>query len=74
MVLSAIGALVSGLILVRHTWRALMLVGCIALFEWMLSILIIRIGLTLGFEGKILGIASAMILFWLSFRIKKTKD
>ncbi len=39
MAISAIGALISGLIFKRHTWRILFLVGCIAVFMCMLWVL-----------------------------------
>ncbi len=73
MAISAIGALVSGLIFKRHTWRVLFLVGCIVVFMCMLWMLDIHYDWRRG-TMKIIGIFSALALWTASFKIKKTED
>lgn len=73
MAVSAVGALVSGLVFKRHTWRVLMLLGCLAIFVAMLMIVDFHYGWRRG-TGKIIAVASCLVLFVLSFKIKKTED
>lgn len=77
MGLSGAGALFSGLVFRRHTWRVLMLIGCLALFEIMLIVLFDNLGLGRS-ERKIMlrliGIFSGVAIMVISFKIKKTED
>lgn len=73
MAISAVGALVSGLVFERHTWRVLMLLGCLAVFVVMLMILSSYYDWRRG-TCKIIAVFSCLALFTISFKIKKTED
>ena len=73
MAVSVVGALVSGLVFDRHTWRVLLLLGCLAIFVAMLMIISSHYNWDRG-TCKIITIFSCMVLFVLSFKIKKTED
>lgn len=73
MAISAVGALVSGLVFERHTWRVLMLLGCLAIFVVMLMILSSYYDWRRG-TCKIIAVFSCLALFTISFKIKKTED
>lgn len=82
MAVSGIGALVSGLVFERHTWRVLMLLACVVVFEIMWLILSGKFSVEWGtseyanykFIRKAVGIASAIALVGISFKIRKTED
>lgn len=73
MAISAVGALVSGLVFERHTWRVLMLLGCLAIFVAMLMVISSHFDWSRG-TSKIIAVFSCLVLFALSFKIKKTED
>lgn len=82
MAVSGIGALVSGLVFKRHTWRVLMLLACVVVFEIMWLMLSGKHSVELGspdyttykFITKSVAIASAIALVGISFKIRKTED
>lgn len=82
MAVSVIGALVSGLIFKRHTWRVLMLLSCVVVFEVMWILLTGKHRVELGspdysmyrFLRKFIGAFMAIVLFMVSFKIRKTED
>ena len=73
MTISAVGALVSGLVFSRHTWRVLMLLGCLAIYVSMLMIISSYFAWSRG-TGKIIAVLSCLVLLALSLKIKKTED
>lgn len=73
LAVSAVGALLSGLVFDRHTWRVLMLLGCLAICVAMLMIISSHYDWSRG-TSKTIAVFSCLVLFALSFKIKKTED
>lgn len=73
MAISGAGALLSGLLFRRHTWRVLLLIGCLAIFEFMVIILSDHLGWD-RLTRRVIGIVSGVALAAISFKIRKTED
>ena len=73
MAISGVGALVSGLVFHRHTWRMLMLAGCLAIFE----IIFMDLSYKLGWgriERRLIGVFLGLAIVAISFKIRKSED
>lgn len=73
MAIFGAGALLSGLIFQRHTWRVLLLVGSLAIFEIMVIILSDHLGWD-RLTRRAIGVGSGVALAAISFKIRKTED
>lgn len=73
MAIFGAGALLSGLIFNRHTWRVLMLVGCLAVFEIMVIVLSYHLGWD-KLMRRVICLVSGVALAVISFKIRKTED